>query len=250
MTAESAEHASEEPAPSHNSSSGEEAAPSLDTLNMTPSNHEPSPTETALAVIEQANGTYRIPYDSVVAEGVTKGAQWFSEATPELLYALWENGAQAFLMSYRGRCEIVYWLHKKTAKPGCHGGFHDALRRIGLKKTTGYDMVRNHAISIGEAKDEDDSDPRDEEEQQSDATPGAPYLAEAESEACTASGPRSQGHISRSDSRHSKALWLSYAKSAVTECVLPVWRGSSASSVPRKDRKQVRGEVAHESEAA
>lgn len=251
VTPESTEHVTEEPARSHNSPSGKEAAPSPDTRNTTPNNQEPSPTDAALGVIEQANGIDRISFNSVVVGAMDKGPQWFSEATPEQLFTLWDNDKQAWFMSYGGRCKIVYWMHKKTAKPGRNGRFHDALRRFGLKRTTGYDMVRNHAISIGELKDEDDSDPRDEEEQQSDwtneesAKPAKPRPHPA---------PRVvlvlKDALADAIADIQKRYGCPDAKSAVMECVLSVWLGLSASSAPSGDRKQAPAEVAHESAAA
>jgi hypothetical protein len=167
----------DEAAPSHNSPGGGDAAPGSESDATKPVNHEPTPTETALALVEQANGIDRFPYDSVV---VDKGTEWFAQALLEQLFARWDNGAEAFLLSYRERCEIVYWIHKKTAKPGCSGEFRAAMRRVGLAYSTGYDMVRRHAISIGEAKDPDAPDSRDEAGEQSGESEnrGAGYVAD------------------------------------------------------------------------
>jgi hypothetical protein len=97
----------------------------------------------------------------------------FSQTRLDQLFARWDNGAEAFWISYQERCEIVYEIQKETAKPGCKGEFSNALRRIHLSDSTAYDMIKRHRIRIGEIPDPDAPDPREEEEENSRTAAGA-----------------------------------------------------------------------------
>ena len=243
----------DEAASAHNNPGGGDATPDSGSDATKPVNHEPTPTETALALVEPGNGIDRFPYDSVV---VDKGSEWFAHALLDQLYALWDNGAEAYLLSYRKRCEIVYWIHKKTAKPGCGGEFRAAMRRIGLAYSTGYDMVRCHAISIGEAKDPDADDSRDEVAEQSGKTEngGAGHVADPPK---TNPNPRYpkvvltlKGEFAEAVAGIKSSHNFPDSKQAIEECVLLVWRKLQERAARGTDRKQVRAEVVNESAAA
>ena len=122
------------------------------------------------AAINQEQRITRKPDDSF-AEYI-KDKQ-FSQTRLDQLFARWDNGAEAFWISYQERCEIVYEIQKETAKPGCKGEFSNALRRIHLSDSTAYDMIKRHRIRIGEIPDPDAPDPREEEEENSHTTAGA-----------------------------------------------------------------------------
>jgi len=91
----------------------------------------------------------------------------FSQTRLEELINKWNDGAEFFWKTYEERCEIVYDIWKETAKSGCQGGFSAALRRMRLAASTAWDMVVRHQIKIGERKDPDIIDPRDEVEEPS-----------------------------------------------------------------------------------
>jgi hypothetical protein len=111
------------------------------------------------AAIDQNQGITRKPDDSV-AEPPRE--EEFSQTRLDQLLARWDNGAEAFWISYGERCEIIYEIQLETARPGCKGGFSTALRRIHLSDSTAYDMIKRHRIRLGEIPDPDSPDSRDE----------------------------------------------------------------------------------------
>jgi hypothetical protein len=95
------------------------------------------------------------------------GTEQFNQERLDALFDRWDDKVDLFFKNYEERCEIVYEVWKETVKPGCKGGFSAALRRMRLPASTAWDMVVRHQIKIGERKDPDIVDPRDEVEEPS-----------------------------------------------------------------------------------
>ncbi|MGA7243687.1 MAG: hypothetical protein WBX19_10910 [Terracidiphilus sp.] len=189
-------------------------------------NEELSATEAALVVIDQANAIDRIPVNSVIEQ---IQIEEFSQARLDQLYARWDDGAEAFRMSLDARCEIVYDIHKETAKPGCTGGFSAALRRINLPSTTAYDWITRHKIRIGEMDDPDAYDPRDDEDE------GGEEKAETTKSTSKRGGGRRptgraktavitlSGSIAEAENDIQTFYHKANPKEAIQFCVLRVW---------------------------
>jgi hypothetical protein len=183
---------SEQPA----SSQGEATscvAIAADVSDKGPETGEPSQTEAVLAVIEHANSIDRIPDNSII-ENIEQ--EKFSQTRLDQLYARWDDGQEGFFATLEVRSELVYEIHKETAKPGCTGGFSAARRRLELAASTAYDMIQRHKIRIGEMEDPDAPDSRDDEEEQEEQKEGEetkPKVGGAKMKNRRAAPPRQRG---------------------------------------------------------
>jgi hypothetical protein len=145
----------------------DEHVPPAISPDVTPESGEIPLDHFIVSAIDQEKRIDRLPDNSLARDLETQG---FSQTRLAQLFALWDNDALAFLKSYAERCEIVYAIWQETAKPGCHGGFSAALRRIKLAASTAHDMVARHKVKIGEMEDPDGPDSRNEEEKEEEGS--------------------------------------------------------------------------------
>jgi hypothetical protein len=226
--------AATEPGINHTTEGADDVAPDSDEL---------PPDSYILSTIEQANGITRLPGNSV-AEYV-KDKQ-FSQTRVDQLVDKYKIGLDHHIMDYQWRCEVVYELHKETAKSGCKGLFSATLRRIQLADSTAYDMIERHKIRIGEMKDPDAADPRDEEEgEESKEIEDGKATAANESQISKIKPPRIPRVVLTLADDIKEAIanirrFDQYPddKTAIKECVLHVGRESITSSAMNPDPKK------------
>jgi hypothetical protein len=216
---------------------------------------EPSLTDTTLAVIQAANGIDRHRDDSAIVDIEPKQ---FNQRRLDHLFALWDKGIEAFILGWEGRCELVYEIHKETAKAGCNGGFSAALRRLKLAASTAYDMIAQHKIKIKEMADPDAPDSRDEVAEQSGKTEsgGAGRVTELPTVKDNLK-PRYPKVVLTLNGEFAEAVAgiqsirpFPDRKRAIEDCVIHMWRKMMARAAKGPEPAQIIEGAANVSEAA
>jgi hypothetical protein len=204
-----------------------------------------------LSTIDQANGITRLPGNSVDEYIKDKP---FSLTRVDQLVNAYKVGLDHHLLNYQWRCELVFEIHRETAKSGCKGMFSATLRRIQLADSTAYDMITRHRVRIGEIPDPDAYDSRDDVEEEEEAEKGSSEEEqdENEKESTESSSANYRGAKSRKARPKAAVITLSgtiaeavtaiqnyyhkaNAKEAIKFCVLRVWGDLNVPLASRSD---------------